>query len=78
MYYFRNIKISVYLPFVCTLITCRLFVGSSDEAMDQIANDAATQTKASPQRTINTVHVCWHRNASICMQNELTAVEVSV
>lgn len=51
---------------------------SSDEIMDQCGTEASTQTKPSSQRSNTTVHVCWHRNTSICMKNQLVAVEVSI
>lgn len=49
---------------------------SSDEHIDQCANDASTQTKPPSQRSNTTVHVCWHRNTSISMNDELVAVSV--
>ncbi|XP_044268600.1 FERM, ARHGEF and pleckstrin domain-containing protein 1-like isoform X1 [Tribolium madens] len=48
---------------------------SSDEIMDQCGNDVGTQTKPQPQRSNLKVHVCWHRNTSISMKDELVAVE---
>ncbi|XP_066157423.1 FERM, ARHGEF and pleckstrin domain-containing protein 1 isoform X3 [Euwallacea fornicatus] len=48
---------------------------SSDEHIDQQTNDASTQTKPQTQRSNMTVHVCWHRNTSISMRDELMAVE---
>lgn len=51
-------------------------VGSSDEHVDQLSNEASTQTKPQAQRSNTTVHVCWHRNTSISMGDELLAVEV--
>lgn len=43
--------------------------------MDQCGTDMATQTKPSTQRSNTTVHVCWHRNTSISMQDQLVAAE---
>lgn len=54
-----------------------VLLGSSDEIMDQCGTDMATQTKPSTQRSNTTVHVCWHRNTSISMQDQLIAAEVS-
>jgi FERM/RhoGEF/pleckstrin domain protein 2 len=48
---------------------------SSDEIVDQCGNDVGTQTKPQPQRSNLKVHVCWHRNTSISMKDELIAVE---
>uniref|UniRef100_A0AAR5PQZ0 Moesin/ezrin/radixin homolog 1 n=2 Tax=Dendroctonus ponderosae TaxID=77166 RepID=A0AAR5PQZ0_DENPD len=48
---------------------------SSDEHVDQLSNEVSTQTKPQPQRSNTTVHVCWHRNTSISMEDELLAVE---
>ncbi|XP_076270465.1 FERM, ARHGEF and pleckstrin domain-containing protein 2-like [Rhynchophorus ferrugineus] len=48
---------------------------SSDEHVDQLSNEASTQTKPQGQRSNTTVHVCWHRNTSISMKDELLAVE---
>ncbi|KAK9888830.1 hypothetical protein WA026_001052 [Henosepilachna vigintioctopunctata] len=48
---------------------------SSDELIDQCGNDVGTQTKPILQRSNTTVHVCWHRNTSIGMKDELVAVE---
>ncbi|GLV37815.1 Chondrocyte-derived ezrin-like domain containing protein [Carabus blaptoides fortunei] len=48
---------------------------SSDEIMDQCGTDQATQTKPSSQRSNTTVHVCWHRNTSISMDDQLVAAE---
>lgn len=44
--------------------------------MDQCGNDVGTQTKPQAQRSNLKVHVCWHRNTSISMKDELIAVEV--
>lgn len=44
--------------------------------MDQCGNDVGTQTKPQAQRSNLKVHVCWHRNTSISMRDELVAVEV--
>jgi hypothetical protein len=44
--------------------------------VDQCGNDVGTQTKPQPQRSNLKVHVCWHRNTSISMKDELIAVEV--
>lgn len=46
--------------------------------MDQCGNDVGTQTKPQPQRSNLKVHVCWHRNTSISMKDELVAVEVGL
>ncbi|XP_071052613.1 FERM, ARHGEF and pleckstrin domain-containing protein 2-like [Onthophagus taurus] len=48
---------------------------SSDEIVDQCGTDVATQTKPTAQRSNTTVHVCWHRNTSISMKDQLLAVE---
>lgn len=48
---------------------------SSDEHIDQQSCEASTQTKPQAQRSNTTVHVCWHRNTSISMRDELLAVE---
>lgn len=50
------------------------FLGS-DEVIDQCGNNVGTQTKILPQRSNSAVHVCWHRNTSIGMQDCLLAVE---
>ena len=59
--------------------------GSSDEIMDKCggegANDATSgreKAAGATQRSNTTVHVCWHRNTSISMCDQLRAVEVSV
>lgn len=62
------------MTFVC--LKHEWFVGSSDEIMDQCGNDVGTQTKPQAQRSNLKVHVCWHRNTSISMKDELIAVEV--
>ncbi|XP_025830043.1 FERM, ARHGEF and pleckstrin domain-containing protein 1-like [Agrilus planipennis] len=51
---------------------------SSDEIMDQCGTDVGTQTKPALQRNNNTIHVCWHRNTSISMKDQLIAVEVVI
>lgn len=48
---------------------------SSDEHVEQVSNEASTQTKPQAQRSNTTVHVCWHRSTSISMKDELLAVE---
>ncbi|XP_049801238.1 FERM, ARHGEF and pleckstrin domain-containing protein 1 [Schistocerca nitens] len=50
---------------------------SSDEIIDKCGEDTASnREKASQtQRSNTTVHVCWHRNTSISMQDQLRAVE---
>ncbi|XP_017768724.1 PREDICTED: FERM, RhoGEF and pleckstrin domain-containing protein 1 [Nicrophorus vespilloides] len=49
---------------------------SSDEIIDQCGNDVSTQTKpAASQRSNTTVHVCWHRNTSISMKDQLIAFD---
>lgn len=44
--------------------------------MDQCGAEVGTQTKPSSQRSNTTVHVCWHRNTSISMKDQIIAVEV--
>ncbi|KAK5646053.1 hypothetical protein RI129_004517 [Pyrocoelia pectoralis] len=49
---------------------------SSDEIVDQCGKDIGTQTaKSSTQRSNTTVHVCWHRNTSLSMQDQLIAMQ---
>uniref|UniRef100_A0A1B6CJ10 Moesin/ezrin/radixin homolog 1 n=1 Tax=Clastoptera arizonana TaxID=38151 RepID=A0A1B6CJ10_9HEMI len=48
---------------------------SSDEVMDKCGQDDGTNNKVSPQRSNTTVHVCWHRNTSISIEDQLLAVE---
>ncbi|KAK7864426.1 hypothetical protein R5R35_000466 [Gryllus longicercus] len=50
---------------------------SSDEVMDKCGEEGnANREKAPPvQRSNTTVHVCWHRNTSISMRDQLRAVE---
>ncbi|XP_063223774.1 FERM, ARHGEF and pleckstrin domain-containing protein 1 [Bacillus rossius redtenbacheri] len=49
---------------------------SSDEVIDKCGEDAGSnREKASSQRSNTTVHVCWHRNTSISMNDQLKAVE---
>ncbi|KAK4879607.1 hypothetical protein RN001_007753 [Aquatica leii] len=49
---------------------------SSDEIVDQCGTDVGTQTaKSSNQRSNTTVHVCWHRNTSLSMQDQLIAMQ---
>lgn len=50
---------------------------SSDEVIDKCGEDAVSnREKASQtQRSNTTVHVCWHRNTSISMTEQLRAVE---
>lgn len=50
---------------------------SSDEIIDKCGEDTASnREKASQtQRSNTTVHVCWHRNTSISMLDQLRAVE---
>lgn len=50
--------------------------GSSDEVMDKCGQEDGTNNKVSPQRSNTTVHVCWHRNTSISIEDQLLAVEV--
>lgn len=54
------------------------FVGSSDEIIDQCGTEIGTQTKPSSQRSNTTVHVCWHRNTSVSMRDQIVAVEVLI
>lgn len=50
--------------------------GSSDEVMDKCGQSVEeSNNKVSPQRSNTTVHVCWHRNTSISMEDQLRAVE---
>nr|CAD7425416.1 unnamed protein product [Timema monikensis] len=49
---------------------------SSDEVIDKCGDEAnSNREKASSQRSNTTVHVCWHRNTSISMGDQLRAVE---
>ncbi|KAF5271311.1 hypothetical protein FQA39_LY08109 [Lamprigera yunnana] len=49
---------------------------SSDEIVDQCGVDVGTQTtKSASQRSNTTVHVCWHRNTSLSMQDQLIAMQ---
>ncbi|XP_067014645.2 FERM, ARHGEF and pleckstrin domain-containing protein 1 [Anabrus simplex] len=50
---------------------------SSDEVMDKCGEENGTnREKAAPAlRSNTTVHVCWHRNTSISMKDQLRAVE---
>ncbi|KAL1490433.1 hypothetical protein ABEB36_013128 [Hypothenemus hampei] len=48
---------------------------SSEEHVDQLSSEASTQTMPQSQRSNMPVHVCWHRNTSISMVDELLAVE---
>ncbi|XP_075235733.1 FERM, ARHGEF and pleckstrin domain-containing protein 1-like isoform X2 [Lycorma delicatula] len=49
---------------------------SSDEVMDRCGQSVEDgNNKVSPQRSNTTVHVCWHRNTSISMDDQLCAVE---
>ncbi|PSN29677.1 FERM, RhoGEF and pleckstrin domain-containing protein 2 [Blattella germanica] len=55
---------------------------SSDEVMDKCggdnandANNAREKAAGATQRSNTTVHVCWHRNTSISMRDQLRAVE---
>jgi FERM/RhoGEF/pleckstrin domain protein 2 len=62
-----------------------LHAGSSDEVMDTCGGDSTNDTNGTgreksagaTQRSNTTVHVCWHRNTSISMRDQLRAVEVS-
>lgn len=62
-----------------------LLAGSSDEVMDACGGDSTNDTNGpgreksagATQRSNTTVHVCWHRNTSISMHDQLRAVEVS-
>jgi len=62
-----------------------LLAGSSDEVMDACGGDGTNDTNGpgreksagATQRSNTTVHVCWHRNTSISMRDQLRAVEVS-
>nr|CAD7439769.1 unnamed protein product [Timema bartmani] len=49
---------------------------SSDEVIDKCGDEGnSNREKASSQRSNTTVHVCWHRNTSISMGDQLRAVE---
>jgi len=56
---------------------------SSDEVMDACGGDSTNDTNGpgreksagATQRSNTTVHVCWHRNTSISMRDQLRAVE---
>ncbi|XP_039299364.1 FERM, ARHGEF and pleckstrin domain-containing protein 2-like [Nilaparvata lugens] len=49
---------------------------SSDEVMDKCGQSIEeANSKVSPQRSNTTVHVCWHRNTSIGIEDQLRAVE---
>lgn len=48
---------------------------SSDEVMDKCGQEDGTNNKVSPLRSNTTVHVCWHRNTSISLDDQLRAVE---
>ncbi|KAJ4427655.1 hypothetical protein ANN_25303 [Periplaneta americana] len=56
---------------------------SSDEVMDTCGGDTVNDTNGAgrekaagtTQRSNTTVHVCWHRNTSISMRDQLRAVE---
>lgn len=54
--------------------------------MDTCGGDSTSDTNGTgrekaagaTQRSNTTVHVCWHRNTSISMRDQLRAVEVSI
>lgn len=54
------------------------FKGSSDEIIDKCGEMNIDRDKIapSPQRSNTTVQVCWHRNTSISMCDQLRGVEV--
>lgn len=47
-----------------------MLVGSSDDVIDKCGTE---EHKVSPQRSNTTVHVCWHRNTSVSMEDTLRA-----
>lgn len=54
---------------------CVFWTGSSDDVMDKCGVE---EQKVSPQRSNTTVHVCWHRNTSLSMEDSLRATHNSL
>lgn len=67
-------------------VKLNVHTGSSDEVMETCGGDGVNDTNGTgrekaagaAQRSNTTVHVCWHRNTSISMRDQLRAVEVSI
>lgn len=59
----------VIISFFCT--------GSSDEVLDKCGSEVEVNAKSTPtsQRSNTTVHVCWHRSTSVCIDDLLRAAE---
>lgn len=55
--------------------SCIVWTGSSDDVMDKCGVE---EQKVSPQRSNTTVHVCWHRNTSLSMEDSLRATHNSL
>nr|XP_018899801.1 PREDICTED: FERM, RhoGEF and pleckstrin domain-containing protein 2 isoform X2 [Bemisia tabaci] len=51
--------------------------GSSDEVLDKCGSEVEVNAKSTPtsQRSNTTVHVCWHRSTSVCIDDLLRAAE---
>jgi len=54
--------------------------GSSDEVLPEggVASEPEAKPLASLQRSNTSVHVCWHRGASLALDDHVRAVTVSV
>jgi hypothetical protein len=80
----KSAKIINLLSVGLSVCKTALPAGSSDEVMDT-CGEGATDTNGpgreksagAAQRSNTTVHVCWHRNTSISMRDQLRAAEVS-